>query len=288
MLCIVIGAALAAFGVLESVELPGSRLEDDVAASVDGRSIHRSELERAVRAVTQDRSSDDLGALSELRKRVLARLVDEELLILRAIELELPHRDTNARKNLIAAMIDLVLAEGSDDPPSDEDLEALFASQRERFVRTTAVALSRIHFKDLANRPPSKLRAQQAFEALSRNEPFDEVRDRFGDSPDFPLPPGWIEPSTLANHIGPAFAEAALKATAGKVSPPLPSENGFDLLLVHEHKRSDPKHYSERTQELTELWERNRDERLLDRYLRELRAAHNTRVAAEFARVTND
>ena len=79
------GVLLAAVSLVRSDVVSEPTLGEDVVAVVDGRAIPRERYERALAAVAADRRG---GALAPGdRQRVLERLVDEELLVGRAIEL---------------------------------------------------------------------------------------------------------------------------------------------------------------------------------------------------------
>ena len=74
-------------------------------------------------ALASDRRSP-LGP--EDRRHVLDRLVDEELLVQRGLDLDLPSLDRRVRADLTQAVIASVLAEVEEDEASHGDLEAFF------------------------------------------------------------------------------------------------------------------------------------------------------------------
>ncbi len=131
----VAGAVLAVFYI---VRLP-ERLDTDVdaVAWVNDRPISRESYENALRAVAGDRKT---GTLQEGdRERVLDRLIDQELLIDRAIELGLHERDPQLRNQLATAMIDFLVGRAEDDArgASEAELRAFYEEQRFRFQRST-------------------------------------------------------------------------------------------------------------------------------------------------------
>lgn len=127
------GAALAVFYIArvpDSVE-PSA----DAIAWVNGRPIARESYESALQAVASDRKT---GALRDGdRERVLERLIDQELLIDRAIELGLHERDPQIRNTLATAMIDFLVLRAEDEARSadESELRAFYGTERFRFER---------------------------------------------------------------------------------------------------------------------------------------------------------
>lgn len=107
----------------------------DVAVWVGDRPISRESYERALAAVTADRKDGTLR--DQDRERVLDRLIDQELLIDRAIELGLHERDPQIRNLLATAMIDFLVQQAEDDARTvdDSDLRAFYERERFRFEK---------------------------------------------------------------------------------------------------------------------------------------------------------
>jgi hypothetical protein len=128
------GAALAVFYIVrvpETVE-PAA----DAVAWVNERPIDRASYQSALQAVASDRKA---GTLQEGdRERVLERLIDQELLIDRAIELGLHERDPQIRNQLATAMIDFLVRRAEDEARAADDdaLRAFYEEQQFRFQRS--------------------------------------------------------------------------------------------------------------------------------------------------------
>jgi hypothetical protein len=129
-----LGAALAVFYL---VRLPQTiEPTTDAVAWVHGRPIARSSYEAALQAVAADRKEGTLRP--EDRERVLQRLIDQELLIDRAIELGLHERDPQIRNQLATAMIDFLVRRAEDEASAatDAELRAFYEEQPFRFERS--------------------------------------------------------------------------------------------------------------------------------------------------------
>jgi len=127
------GALLAVFYIVRLPETPEPAM--DAVAWVNDRPISRASYENALQAVAGDRKSGTLRA--DDRERVLQRLIDQELLLDRAIELGLHERDPQIRNQLATAMIDFLVRRAEDEARAADEatLRAFYEEQRFRFER---------------------------------------------------------------------------------------------------------------------------------------------------------
>jgi hypothetical protein len=129
-----VGAALAVFYI---VRVPDTAEPTaDAVAWVNDRPISRASYERALQAVAGDRKGGTLR--EDDRERVLQRLIDQELLIDRAIELGLHERDPQIRNQLATTMIDFLVRRAEDEATAadEAELRAFYEEQRFRFERS--------------------------------------------------------------------------------------------------------------------------------------------------------
>jgi len=135
-----VGAALAVFYI---VRLPQTAEPTaDAVAWVNERPISRGSYEAALQAVAGDRKSGTLR--EDDRDRVLQRLIDQELLIDRAIELGLHERDPQMRNQLATAMIDFLVRRTEDEARTADEaaLRAFYEEQSFRFQRSAQYRLA--------------------------------------------------------------------------------------------------------------------------------------------------
>lgn len=129
------GAALAVFYIARVPE--GAPRVADVAVWVNDRAVSRESYDQALAAVAGDRKDGELR--EEDRARVLDRLIDQELLIDRAVELGLHERDPQIRNQLTTAMIDFLVRQAEDDArgASEPELREFYRRESFRFERNT-------------------------------------------------------------------------------------------------------------------------------------------------------
>ena len=159
-----LGLAAAAVGLLRSGAGDASRAalgSHGVAASVNGEPVRLDAYRRAVAALASDRR-DPLDA--EDRRRVLDRMIDEELLVQRGLELGLARHDRRVRADLVQAVIESVLADADERPPSAAEIGELYRENLDYFARP-----GRLHVRQLLVRgedEPAWERARRAAERL--------------------------------------------------------------------------------------------------------------------------
>ena len=144
------GLAMAGLGILESEAPPPRGVPEDAVATVDGRAITVVQYRRALAAMASDRREQQLD--DELRQHVLERLIDEELLVQRGLELGLSARDPRVRADLGSAVIGLITAraETRARAPDQATLRGFYERQRGFFARPPRVRVQQAWFVDRA------------------------------------------------------------------------------------------------------------------------------------------
>lgn len=180
ILAAVLGALLATVPFLDLNTAVASL---DAAAVVNGEVIGLDEYTRAMVALARDKSTP---VRVTDRERILERLIEEELLVQRAVEIGLVSRDRKVRAALVDTMLVQIMA-GEDESPqvSEESMRAWYAENT-----------------DLFRTPPQFL-----------------VR-RVGDAGMVQLPNTLIPLPKLKDYVGAATAEAIAAAEPGSLVTP--------------------------------------------------------------------
>lgn len=127
---LLLGAMLGALGAAYEIVMREPAPPTDALVLVDSVPIGRAELQSALEAARAD-TGRPLDAKE--RASVLERLVDDELLLQYALELELPRREPRLRAAILAALVS-ELADAEHAEPSDAELRALFEAEPARFA----------------------------------------------------------------------------------------------------------------------------------------------------------
>ena len=269
-----VGLALAATG-LRPPALRGD-LPPDAVARVNDALIRRLDLARALAGLGADRR-EPLDAAD--RRRILDRLIDDELLFQHGLALGLARRDRLIRGQLVAATLDALAAPEGDSEPDRAAVEAFYAANRSYFARA-----GRLRVREVVTRAsggddgPARARAEAAAARLRKGEAIDAVRAALGDAELVPLPDALLPPESLVRYLGDTAAAATLELAAGSVSDPIRTADGFRVLQVVEREDAAVPPLDEIEPTVRAEMRRRADETRLRERLTALRAAAEVQV----------
>lgn len=221
------GILLAVSGLVQSWSLSSGSLPDNAIARVGERVI----LQQRYLELLNDLASDKRMPLSASDRRfALDRLIDEELLIMRGIELGLPETSPEIRKTIAAAVISHVAAEAEAAPPDEEALRRLYESDSAYF--TTAARYRLRWWRMPGSDEDAKHRATSAYNQLSSNTPIGAVTESTGLQPEPLLPDQMLPLSKLTDYLGPMLAQQASKLQPGEFSRPVAVGDNMNILYL--------------------------------------------------------
>jgi parvulin-like peptidyl-prolyl isomerase len=271
-----LGLLLAAGSLLASGRSTGHALPPDTVARINGVAIRTEDYRRALDAVAGDRRDEPDEAL---RRHVLDRLIDEELLVQRGLELGLARVDPRVRRELAAAVVAEAVTEGDRGEPTADDLRTFYDAERGFFARG-----GRLHVRQVfvaATTPDAEGRAQAAAARLRAGDDPSSVRQALGDPEPAPLPDAPLPLAKLTEYIGPTAARAALGLAPGAVTDPVRSSAGFRVLLLVSRDAESVAPLADIEDEVREEWRRRSGEHALRAQLDGLRARASVEVAPE-------
>jgi len=250
------GIALAVYGLL-ATDAPRD-LPADAAARVNERLIGNSELADALAAL----GSDSRDALDQAdRDWILRRLVEEELLVQRALELDLGHTDRAARDALVDAMIRRITRDAAARSPSEDELRDWYADNRALFA-----GAPRLRVQALA--APDEAAARALRQRLESNGDGGESTARAIAG----LPDALLPPAKLRDYLGPRITAALSTAPTGEWLAPLPYAGRWIVARVAGRSEAAAPPYAGIRERVEAAWRRAQMDTALARYLEELRA----------------
>ena len=238
------------------------RVGNDVIATVNGVAIDRADYERALGSLVADKRSPLTPADSA---RVLANLVDEQLLVERGLELGLGEQDIAVRKALIDAMIQFAVAGAAAREPDDGELRRYYA-ERPQLVQSDAEL--RVRVVSFPSRDAARVEAMR--QALLGGATFDAASRDAGAEP-VAVPDTLLPPGKLADYAGPAVRDAALAMTAGDVAGPLDVGGVPSFVLLVERTTPAAPPFEQVRDVVAEEWRRRQSEAALAQYIASLR-----------------
>ena len=195
----VAGLLAAGYGILRQAE-SGGELPPNAVARVNEQIITRDNFDRAVTRLlgANDLSEDD-------SVRILQRLVEDELLVQRGIELGMAQSDTTVRNAIVDSLVASVTAEADAASPTDEELQQYLEENPDRFSYTANMSVAAWQTDDEV--------VAQSFITALRDNGERPVSDAIGPIPD--LPPGMMPVELLRDYLGPGIAAAASEMPEG-------------------------------------------------------------------------
>jgi parvulin-like peptidyl-prolyl isomerase len=271
---------MAAAGLLRSGGAGRRSLPHDAVAMVNGQVIRVDDYQRVVNGLGQDRRD---GVDDAARQHVIDRLIDEELLVQRGLELGFVRQDTKVRKDLSAAVIDSIVAEYEGIQPSDAELRSFYEEQRAFFARPGHLRVRQVWCRavTLADAPAALEHAQEAARRLHAGEDFTAVRSALGDTEVAPLPDALLPVTKLADYLGPTALRSALSLEVGAVSDPVRSNTGYHVLQVIERQADSAPSLDEIKPEVIAEFRRRAADQALRAYLDDLRRRADVVVTAK-------
>jgi parvulin-like peptidyl-prolyl isomerase len=270
------GVALAAYGLVGSGA--GEGLPDGAVASVNGTPIYAEDHRRLVEGVESDTREP---ASPELRRRVLDRMIEEELLVQRGVELGLVESDRRVRADITQAMIQSIVVETEDEKPEPEELRRFYEEEAGFFTQPGRVRAAQVFFRvpAPADEAAALARAEDAQRRLVAGEPLAEVRSALGDAEVSPIPDALLPPAKLREYVGPTALRAVLALAPGETSAPVRSGMGLHVFQLVEREEPRVPPFEEIAPHVEAEWVRRAGDRALRSYLDELRAEAEVKTA---------
>lgn len=223
---------------------------DLAVARVNGHPIARHDLDLALEAMARD-SRNPLPA--DAQAHALSRLIDEELLFQRAIELDLPRNAATIRRSIVIAMIDSIIAQ-ADEVPDEAALRALFEREQSRF----------------AGEPRLRVRWLSAVDA---DGPYS--------MPAAHPPDRLITVTDLRRYLGEDLVAHALTLEPGAPAPPVRVGERWHVVDVREREQAPGADFATHRGAVSALWRERAEEAALETYLARLRNEAEIRIGSE-------
>ena len=263
-----IGLLIAATSLFIDARRGADYLPAGAAAGVGARIITQEEY----RAQIARLAADKRNPLTEAdRVYALDRLIEEELLIQRGLEIGVSQSSPPVRKAIAAAMITQVVAEAAADVPTQTELRELYEQNTDFFSSPGRLHLRliRIPIRDAPDAALASARA--AHRSLLAGEPFDTVQRAWGDSTGLPLPDTLLPPMKVADYLGPSLTRAAMELEPGRFSKPIQSGSTYTILYVVDREMPRTPPLADIVDQVAAEYRRQAGDRALREYLDWLR-----------------
>ncbi len=262
------GATLVRGGAPDSVgatALPSS----DIVATVNGKPVTREALARYIGALARERGSLDLNPAEQ--RRLLDRLIDEEVLLQYGVALGLERSEASARRAIVAAVIDTLTTSEMREPDRSE-LEAFYRDYGKTVARAGAVEveLALVPVGALAE-DDAKARATEIARRARAGESLATLADELAQPLDPPLAAGPTYFDALRDRFGNVVVQALAQLSPGAVSDPVRAMDGYWVTRLVTREPDVVPPLDDVTDAVQQAWVQHEHDALLTREIERLR-----------------
>ncbi len=248
------------------------RLSNDGAiAKVNQQHIDRTEFAGAYQALLSDKNKAPTAADKKL---VLDRLIEEELLVQRGLEIGLLEGDAAVRKAVAMAVIEFVLAQKGSDALSEANLRRFYNENKARFAPANRLQVSHLFVPYMEPRQSPEMTEKLDIirDALRGGMDFNLARETFGTEILPALPRVMLTPSKMTDYLGPELTKSASRLPQGAISDALAGPTGWHFLKIIRNQPGKPPAFEKIRLQIVDAVRHERDDKVLRDYLDWLRA----------------
>ena len=235
-----IGLAIAGYGLFSAKGTRSHGVPPEAIALVNQRQILRSDF------MTQTQAQFTVPfeqSTLEQRHKVLEDMINEELMMQRGLEIDLPSYDPAVRNALVAGVELEVTADVLAQQPTSEQLRAYYEAHKDKYSSEGVMQLRDLVAKtDAAHPEAARATAAAAIAALRKGQPLEAVSRKFGlvDSGRF-MDSGHVDTGNIFQFAVRAKTDdatynATLPLKDGEVSDPIPLADGVHLVAMIKHR----------------------------------------------------
>ena len=260
---LIIGILLATFTIVEKNNIS----DQNWAAKIEDRLIPLERYEMQLEGLANDKRSP---LTEEDKAYVLERMIEEELLIKRAIDLGMLENNPMARGTIVQQMIRNIIADGSRIEPEEKELIKFFEENIGFFTKANRLRVRQVYFSQVDFGDKVLEEAKNAFTRLLDGETFEQVA-LSGSNSALRVPDTLMNLSKVREYIGPSLMKEAQLLKPGQFSAPKKVSGGYKIIYLADREDAEkPQYYNIRSSVLSEFLKR-RDDKSLRAYLDNLK-----------------
>ncbi len=269
----IVGIMMAAAGF---IDLTGKReFSEDIIAKVNDKYINKEKYNAILNGLATDKRAK---ITDKDRAYVLERLIEEELLVQRGIELGLLDSDIVVRSNIVQSMIASVIAEVAGEEISESKLKSFYKENVDFFVVPDRLHVRQVVFRASTGNDNKEdgfekalIRASKAFDEFEKGIPYYTVLKRYGDATAIDIPNTLLPPAKLREYIGPTLLKASMTLQSGQISKPIKTSGGYRILIMVDRKNQKEQNFDTIKKEVEAEYRKQRDDRALREYIERLK-----------------
>lgn len=233
---------------------------DSAVARVGEKEISMQRFEEIIK-VLDDQSNSELTL--EKKNMIRERLIDEELLIQRAIELDLIRNDSLIKGNIIQTMFQHIINSNEVIEPSEKQLRDYFRKEKDYFSSGKRFKLKNYSFRNL-------IEAETGSKYLKKNN-FDAFLNLTNKENIFDVPEVFLTPQKIRDYLGPKALQELEKLNKGDYSKVIQLNDIPSIIFCIDILYSKTPLFEEIYDQIRDKFIREREDILVKEYIENLR-----------------
>ena len=260
---LIIGALLAGLSIIQESNITNFKY----AAKIEDTSISMEKYLVQLEGLAKDKKSP----ISQKDKEyVLERMIEEELLIKRALDLGMLENNPIARGTIVQQMIKTIIAENMRYEVSDKELNEFFEENIGFFTKSSRLRIQQLYFSDEGTEISSFEDANRAYDLLISGSSFVEVSNLGSDSA-LKIPNSLMTLSKVREYIGPGLMNLARNLQPGTFSQPIKVPGGHKIIFLLEKEMAEQPNLDQVRDVVLAEYSKRRDDNSLRDYLENLK-----------------
>ena len=245
---------------LNSVIFESNFQLDQAIARVGEKEISRQRFEEIIK-VLDDQSNSELTL--EKKNLIRERLIDEELLIQRAIELDLVRNDSLVKGNVIQTMFQYIINSNELVEPSEAELREYFSKEKNYFSSGRRYKLKNYTFRNLND-------AETAINLLNQSD-LESFLKLVETESAIDLPNVFLTPQKIRDYLGPKVLDELPSLEKGGFSNIFEINEVPSIVICIDILLDNNPKFEEIAEQIKNKFIRDREDSLVKEYIENLR-----------------
>ena len=233
---------------------------DQAIARVGEKEISRQRFEEIIK-VLDDQSNSELTL--EKKNLIRERLIDEELLIQRAIELDLVRNDSLVKGNVIQTMFQHIINSSELVEPSEAELREYFSKEKNYFSSGRRYKLKNYTFRNLND-------AETAINLLNQSD-LENFLKLVETESAIDLPNVFLTPQKIRDYLGPKVLDELPSLEKGGFSNIFEINEVPSIVICIDILLDNNPKFEEIAEQIKNKFIRDREDSLVKEYIENLR-----------------
>ena len=233
---------------------------DQAIARVGEKEISRQRFEEIIK-VLDDQSNSELTL--EKKNLIRERLIDEELLIQRAIELDLVRNDSLVKGNVIQTMFQHIINSSELVEPSEAELREYFSKEKNYFSSGRRYKLKNYTFRNLDD-------AETAINLLNQSD-LESFLKLVETESAIDLPNVFLTPQKIRDYLGPKVLDELPSLEKGGFSNIFEINEVPSIVICIDILLDNNPKFEEIAEQIKNKFIRDREDSLVKEYIENLR-----------------